>query len=96
VAGRCLARLAWELGREAGGVDGIVFESRGRPADQHDASVLARAARHGPRFTATFVRAAEDPILWLADIIASAVFQDLARGNPAYRAALGTIRLVTL
>jgi len=93
--GRCLARLAWELGEETG-VDAIVFESRGRTADQHDASVLARAARQGPRFAATFARAAEDPLLWLADITAGAVFQDLARGNPAYRAALGAVRIVTL
>jgi hypothetical protein len=93
--GRCLARLAWELGQETG-VDAIVFESRGRPADQHDASILARTARQGPRLAATFVRATEDPILWLADIIAGAVFQEVARGNSAYRAAPGTVRLVTL
>ncbi len=91
--GRCLATLAWELDEE---VDAIVFESRGRQQDQHDAWALARIAQYGPRFTTRFVRPTAEPALWVADIIASAVFQDVVRGNPAYRGAVGDLRIVSL
>jgi hypothetical protein len=90
--GLCVARLAWEVTD----VDAIVFESRGPLADRHDATILAGIARHGPRHTPSFVRAVDDPILWLADIVAGAVFHDLVRGNSAYRTALGAVRLVLL
>jgi len=33
-------------------------------------------------------------MLWVADIVAAAVFLDLCRGNPIYRAAIGPITLL--
>jgi hypothetical protein len=90
--GRCLRALYPELA----GVQAVVIESRGLRPDRHDASVLAGLARPGPPCALSFLRAADDPVLWVADFVAGAVFQDVVRGVPAYRAALGEVHVVTV
>jgi hypothetical protein len=87
--GRCLNGLVWALGDRA---SHLVIEARQQTLNNHDRSVLAGASR---RFviSASFVPKTEEPLLWAADVIAGAVFHDLARGDSTYRAALGAIEV---
>ena len=89
--GFCLSALAWHVE----GIDEFVFERRGSHLDAQDKRRLARMGRHhGPRIAARFMHPEDEPMLWVADIVAAAVFQDLFRGNPIYRAAIGPITLL--
>ena len=89
--GLCLVRLAWAL---SGLANSLVFEAREGKLNEHDKTVLAGLASHGPRLSASFVPAGDDPLLWAADVLSGAIFQDLARAQPAYRAALGPVTLL--
>lgn len=89
--GLCLVAMAWAL---AGRVDRLVIDARQTRLNRHDATVLAGLAPSGLRLPVTFVSGAGEPLLWAADVTAGAVFQDLARGEPAYRAALGSVTQV--
>lgn len=87
--GVALVEFAWLL---ADHVDELVFEARQEKLNHHDHAVLSTARRRPAAWR--FEAAAECEMLWWADVVAGSVFQDVARGMPAYRAALGTNMLV--
>jgi hypothetical protein len=80
--GICLAALLWHL---HGRVERLVLESRTAGENTRDARTLSS---HRPRccdvMTYDFVPAVADPLLWGADIVASAGFQDRARQRSEY------------
>lgn len=79
-----LSTIAWAKGAD---LDLLVIESREARLDGDDAAVLAKT--HPPAaFRVRFLSKWDDPILWAADIVASATFQALARGVPDHRDAL--------
>ena len=80
----CLTTVAWAL-HDA--LDLLVIESRGPRQDGVDADVLARLPVH-------FLGKRADPLLWAADILASATFQAVGRGVPGYLEALGHVRRI--
>lgn len=87
--GRCLHTLSWALASRA---SRIVIEDRQRTLNRHDRSVLT-GPRHQPAPSPMFVAKPDEPLLWAADIVAGALFHDLARSDPTYRAALGQVEL---
>jgi hypothetical protein len=80
-----LATLAWAR-RDM--VDLLVIESRGAKPDRIDSDLLSNLRSQGSAIPCRFVRKRDDPLLWAADILASASFQALARGVSGYREAL--------
>lgn len=91
--GRCLSALAWALVER---VDLLVVEGRQKVQDRHDASVLRAVRVGGAAPAVTFATKADDPLLWAADIVAGAVFHDVARADPSYRQALGPVEIHTV
>lgn len=87
----CLTTVAWAL-HDA--LDLLVIESRGPRQDGVDADVLARLAAGGCRLPVHFLGKRADPLLWAADILASATFQAVGRGVPGYLEALGHVRRI--
>jgi hypothetical protein len=83
-----LATLAWTR-RDM--IDLLVIESRGVKPDRIDADLLSSLHVQGSTMPVRFVRKRDDPMLWAADILASASFQALARGASGYREALAPV-----
>jgi hypothetical protein len=75
-------------------VDLLILESRGAKPDRGDADLLAKARPAGGHIPVRFLGKRDDPMLWAADIVASATFQALARGVPEHLEALGQVERV--
>ncbi|AEH10095.1 MULTISPECIES: DUF3800 domain-containing protein [Protofrankia] len=86
--GLCLARLSWEL-RDT--VQELLIERREHSRNRHDRSVLAGLRGQGVALSVRFPASEDDPLLWAADAVASAVFQAEARGRSEYLALHGPI-----
>jgi hypothetical protein len=86
--GVCLSTLVWAAHDT---VDHLVVEARGGAFDRTDARQLSRHRPGGRRLGADFLGNREDPLLWAADILASATFQSLVRKVPDYLEALGEV-----
>lgn len=80
--GICLPALLWHL---HGRVEHLTLEARTPAENTRDAQTISsqRPRCCGP-MTYDFVPARADPLLWGADIVASAGFQDRARQRPEY------------
>jgi hypothetical protein len=74
---KALERLLWVL---RGRVDGVAVESRGKQQNRDDSAVFQVMQRYG-RFSYTFPLGRDEPVLWAADIVASAVYRGYARGE---------------
>jgi hypothetical protein len=82
-----LTTVAWAKGTE---LDLLIIESRGTRPDRSDAALLSRV--HPPAcFPVAFLSKQDDPLLWAADIVASATFQALARGVQHHLDAMGHV-----
>ena len=86
-----LTTISW-ISREQ--LDLLVLESRGAKPDRQDAALLARVHPAGAGVSVRFLGKRDDPLLWAADIVASATFQALAPGVPAYLESLGQVERV--
>ena len=75
----CLTTIAWALRDE---LDQLVIESRGARPDRLDADLFAKLRRTGCRLPVGFIDNRADPLLWSADILASATFQAPRRTAP--------------
>ncbi|MGH3931457.1 MAG: hypothetical protein ACRDTF_15975 [Pseudonocardiaceae bacterium] len=89
--GRCVAALPFELGDD---VTDIVFEARERKQNLHDAAVLKGVASYGPALGFEFLAAADEPLLWAADIVAGSFLQACVRGDRSFLDALGPVRII--
>ena len=83
-----LTTIAWS---RQDGLDRLEIESRGPKPDRADARLMAALHPPARRIPVRFPGKAEDPLLWVADILASATFQALARAEPRYLEALGPV-----
>jgi hypothetical protein len=83
-----LATIAWA---KRDRLDLLVIESRGARPDRADATLLSSLHPPERRIPVRFLGKQDDPLLWAADIVASAAFQALARGVPGYLEALGPV-----
>lgn len=73
----CLERIAAWLADE--GVGTLVIESRGAHNDREDRGVLIERSRSGHRFERYgFARPADEPLLWIADVVAGVTSAHLA------------------
>jgi hypothetical protein len=80
----CLLRLLWEL--EQRGVGDVLLESR-RERDVTDREVIGHGHRSGHVSAALrheFGRPKDEPLLWLADVVAGAVARAVAEDDPTY------------
>jgi hypothetical protein len=76
-------------------VDRVVVESRGPALDRNDRRVLAAVgARRGRAPAYEFPIGRDEPVLWAADVVASAVFQALRRDKNDLLAALGDVAVL--
>ncbi|MDQ3155089.1 MAG: hypothetical protein M3R63_26260 [Actinomycetota bacterium] len=91
--GRCVAALPFELGDD---VTDVVFEARERKQNLHDAAVLTGIASYGPALGFEFLAAADEPLLWAADIVAGSLLQARARSDGSFLDALGPARIIEL
>ena len=85
---RCLEHLVPEL--YGCGVGSLVMESRGRALDQRDVRAVIGARLALPRgvgFTIEHVPGREEPLLWVADVLAGAVRAG-RHGDRNYRSVL--------
>jgi hypothetical protein len=87
----CLTTIAWALRDE---LDQLVIESRGAKPDRLDADLFAKLRRTGCRMPVRFVGKHADPLLWSADILASATFQAVANSADEYLELLGSVRRI--
>jgi hypothetical protein len=87
---KALERLMWEL---RGRIDGVMIESRGARQNRDDKVVLAAMQRSHRRFVCGFPLGREEPVLWAADIVASAVFRAHRRGERWMLDRLGALEL---
>src|SRR5215212_3440435 len=85
----CLTTIAWALRDE---LDELVIESRGAKPDRVDADLFAKLSRTGCRLPVRFLGKHADPLLWAADILASATFQAVANDAEDYLHLLGSVR----
>lgn len=80
--GICLPALLWHL---HGRVEHLVLEARSPAENTRDARVLSgRRPRCCTPMTYEFVASVAEPLLWGADIVAGAVFQERSRRRPEY------------
>jgi hypothetical protein len=85
----CLLRLLWELGER--GVPDVLIESRQR-RDKHDRHVIGYAQRAGQvanDLRYRFEPPLEEPLLWLADVVAGATARAFVEGDRTYLDVLG-------
>jgi len=78
----CLHHLIVALSSE--GVQELLIESRAARNDRHDRQTILAAQRMGAisdRLVYGFPRAADEPLLWLADFVVGAITADQARGD---------------
>jgi hypothetical protein len=86
---KALERLLWVL---RGRVHGLVIEHRTTELDRADRVILASVCRReGRRLDYRFPLGKEEPILWAADIVASAVYRGYARGEEWMPESLGAL-----
>lgn len=83
-----LTTIAWAKQDQ---LDLLVLESRGGRPDRADANLLSKLHLARGGIPVRFLGKRDDPLLWAADIVASAAFQALARGVPEHLEALGQI-----
>jgi hypothetical protein len=83
-----LTTTAWA---RRGRIDLLVLESRGSKPDRADARLLSSVHPPEHRIPTRFLRKEDEPVLWVADLVASATFQALARDVPEPLAALGKV-----
>ena len=69
----------------------LVLESRGAKPDRADARLLSTVHPPEHRIPTRFLRKEEEPVLWVADLVASATFQAVARNVPDPLVALGKV-----
>jgi hypothetical protein len=89
----CLNALLWDLWQHLG-VARLVLERRQASGDRRDSRTIqaAKAAKRAdPALRWSFVRPDDEPLLWLADAVASAMSSVAAgaAGGEGYRALLG-------
>jgi hypothetical protein len=90
---RCLVRLVWEVAER--GADGLVLERRESRQDAADRRVLAATVRGRMRYA--FAVPTDEPLLWIADVIAGAAGIAIGDGDTRYLDLLGErVVLVTL
>lgn len=87
---KCLERLLYQLDQQA--VLRVWLESRQKSQDRRDQSMVA--ALHGsggisPRFSTSFARPLDEPMLWIPDAIAGMTTADERTGTTAWSATLG-------
>jgi len=88
---KCLERLVWE----SRSIHGLVIESRGAGLDRMDRRVLAGVQPGlGRRLTYRFELGRDEPLLWAADILASAVFRAYCRDTMWVLDDLGSAKIV--
>jgi hypothetical protein len=91
---KALERLLWELRTR---VDGLVIEHRTPELDRADRALLAAVCRRdGHRLDYRFPLGRDEPILWAADIVASAVYRACSRGERWMLEQLGAVELHAL
>lgn len=83
-----LTTLVWAVHHT---LDRLVLEARGAKPDRDDARLLSKLRPEGHSVPAEFLGKRHDPLLWAADVVASATFQAVARGVPESMAALGDV-----
>lgn len=83
-----LSTTAWAM---RGRIDLLVLESRGAKPDRADAKLLSTVHPPAHRIATRFLGKEAEPLLWVADLLAGATFQALARGAPDHLAALGKV-----
>ena len=87
---RTLLHLLYLLGRREG-VRDVVIESRHPLLNRRDATVISQARQHGTLPAAMryqHMRKSEEPLLWAADIVVSALSADLTTRERPYYLAL--------
>jgi hypothetical protein len=87
---QCLVRLMWELEQRAERV--VVLESRAGRRDLEDARLLVAARRSGHAGRGVhyrFVRPTDEPLLWVADIVAGVVGVATLEGDTRFLDLLG-------
>jgi hypothetical protein len=88
---QCLEALLFHL--DAAGVEQVWLETRGATADRRDIAAIDRfRARQviGHSIRVDHARPGDDPLLWLADLVAGAV-SAAEGGDPTYRAVIASI-----
>ncbi|MET9067545.1 hypothetical protein [Streptosporangium sandarakinum] len=73
--------LAWMVAELEYGVRHVVLDRREEHQDACDRRLMIGLAGRPPRFAAMHRSSAEEPLLWVADIVVSAVAGDLAYGG---------------